>query len=214
MSFEERRHRLGLDRAETSKPLSALLVDRHVLGGLAILMTCLGLLAGWQKGLFPTGETGLPKGEFSLPAIEGLRRPDGRVVPGVSERDFAGQVTVVNVWAAWCPYCRGEHADLMGYSRTKRVRFVGIDYRDEMSAAQDYLRREGFPTTWSASTPRARSPASGRAGRTDDLRHRPPGQGGRTADGRAGPRPHPPRTAARHRRRPGEHALNCCRTPH
>jgi DsbE subfamily thiol:disulfide oxidoreductase len=144
MSFEDRKQRLGLAQPKP-KPLLALFGDRHVLAGVGVLLACLAVLVAWQKGLIRTGEAGLPQGSFSLPAIEDLRRPDGRVVPGVSERDFVGQVTVVNVWAAWCPYCRGEHADLMRYAQTKTVRLVGIDYQDDMVAARDYLTRDGNP---------------------------------------------------------------------
>jgi cytochrome c biogenesis protein CcmG/thiol:disulfide interchange protein DsbE len=144
MSYEERRQRLGFGPTPT-KPLTALVTDRHVVAGIVLLLCCLAAAFALPRGLLGAGHARLPRDAFSLPAIDGLRRGDGRPVPGVSERDFVGQVTVVNVWAAWCPYCRGEHADLMRYARMKTVRLVGIDYRDDMGAARDYLTREGNP---------------------------------------------------------------------
>lgn len=144
MSYEERRRRLGFDPPDR-KTLAELLLDRHVLAAVVFLSGLLAALYGLANGLPRLGGARLPEGAFSLAAIEGLRNSDGRPVPGVSERDFTGQVTVVNVWAAWCPYCRGEHADLMRYARKKSVRLVGVDYQDDMSAARDYLTREGNP---------------------------------------------------------------------
>ncbi|MHB2168031.1 TlpA family protein disulfide reductase [Alsobacter sp. R-9] len=101
----------------------------------------LALLAG--RGSARGG--GVPEGDFILPAVEGLRGPDGGPLPGITRRTLTGVVTVMNVWASWCPYCRGEHGTLMAYSRDSRVNFVGVVYRDTPEAVRAYLLGAGVP---------------------------------------------------------------------
>lgn len=56
---------------------------------------------------------------------------------------WAGDVIVVNFWGSWCPPCRAEAGDLQAvYERTKAsgVQFLGVDVKDERSAAQAFQR--------------------------------------------------------------------------
>jgi peroxiredoxin len=54
-----------------------------------------------------------------------------------------GHVVVMNYWGSWCAPCRAEAADLQSvYAdlRSKGVRFIGVNIRDEdESAARDFV---------------------------------------------------------------------------
>lgn len=57
--------------------------------------------------------------------------------------DFTGQVVVLNIWGSWCGPCRAELPGLQQvYDTTKAsgVAVLGIDVRDDRSAAADFVR--------------------------------------------------------------------------
>lgn len=80
----------------------------------------------------------------SLPALPGLSRA-GKEVPGLDSTAFAGQVTLVNVWASWCVPCRDEAPVLMLLAADPRVRLVGMNYKDQPENAIRFLARYGNP---------------------------------------------------------------------
>jgi cytochrome c biogenesis protein CcmG/thiol:disulfide interchange protein DsbE len=87
---------------------------------------------------------GHPAPQTSLPPVAGLLR-DGQPMPGLSTGDFAGNVTVLNVWASWCIPCRDEAPLLMKLAEDKRIRLVGINYKDQPDNARRFLGRFGNP---------------------------------------------------------------------
>ncbi|MFZ2511650.1 MAG: TlpA family protein disulfide reductase [Gordonia sp. (in: high G+C Gram-positive bacteria)] len=80
----------------------------------------------------------------------------GELLDGTSTLNldsYKGQVVVVNVWASWCPPCRKEATELEAvYQETKErgVAFVGINFRDNRSAAKDFAadRRLTYPSIY------------------------------------------------------------------
>jgi cytochrome c biogenesis protein CcmG, thiol:disulfide interchange protein DsbE len=79
-----------------------------------------------------------------LPPVAGLER-NGQPVPGIVPADFKGAVTVLNVWASWCVPCRDEASLLMTLAGDKRIRLVGINYKDQPDNARRFLGRFGNP---------------------------------------------------------------------
>ncbi len=79
-----------------------------------------------------------PAPEFSLPA---LNEP----VKIMSKEDFAGKVWLLNVWASWCVSCRQEHPVFVQFARKNAVTIVGLNYKDDPSAAKQWLAQLGNP---------------------------------------------------------------------
>lgn len=66
-------------------------------------------------------------------------------VPALTDADLrAGQVTLVNFWATWCPPCRAEHPVLLELA-ARGVRVAGVNIRDDDAKATAYLEEDGNP---------------------------------------------------------------------
>jgi cytochrome c biogenesis protein CcmG/thiol:disulfide interchange protein DsbE len=85
-----------------------------------------------------------PVPAFRLAPLEGLTA-GGSPVPGLSNEDLKGRVTVVNVWASWCGPCRQEHPLLVELARDPSIRVVGINQKDNPDNARRFLGTLGNP---------------------------------------------------------------------
>jgi thiol-disulfide isomerase/thioredoxin len=116
------------------------------------------LAVGWAvSGCTTSGEAqganGYITGEGVVTTIAPAEREDvpdvsGPTVDGATAdlADHVGKVAVLNVWASWCPPCRSEADDLVAASRAMPdTPFLGIDVRDERSAAEAFVRTHGVP---------------------------------------------------------------------
>lgn len=91
-----------------------------------------------------------PMPAFVLPD---LIHPETNLTPA----DLPKKPYVLNVWGSWCPTCQLEHPLLMqlakqgqpqGQSQLKQkqpVTLVGINYKDELGDALNYLQQYGNP---------------------------------------------------------------------
>lgn len=60
----------------------------------------------------------------------------------ISLQDFANRILVINIWGQWCAPCRLEIPELekiYQQHRGKNVSLLGINVKDELGLAQDYL---------------------------------------------------------------------------
>ncbi len=92
----------------------------------------------------PSPFIGKPAPAFALPRLDGGAEP-------LSPATMRGRVWVLNVWASWCAPCRDEHPLLVAAARDTGVVLVGLNYKDDPRAAQEWLRRLGDPYLATAS---------------------------------------------------------------
>ena len=101
-------------------------------------------LGAGDPSRIPSALIGRPVPATDLPPLPGFVR-DGQPVPGLSATDFNGNVTLLNVWASWCVPCHDEAPLLMRIAGDKRIRVVGINYKDQPDNARRFLGRYGNP---------------------------------------------------------------------
>ena len=118
-----------------------------------VMFVALGafLFVGLQRNpaYVPSPLIGKPAPEFSLPSLQDAAYP-------ISTKDLAGQSWVLNVWGTWCGGCREEHDTLLAISRTGVVPIIGLDWKDDSTAAKEWLRQLGNPYAAVAFDPEGR----------------------------------------------------------
>ncbi|MCB1508938.1 MAG: DsbE family thiol:disulfide interchange protein [Hyphomicrobiaceae bacterium] len=102
------------------------------------------LSSGRDPQALPSTLIGQPAPHTALPALEGLGGPAGPV-PGFDTADFAGRVTILNVWASWCGPCRQEHPLLMRLAERGDITLTGVNYKDDPENARRFLGALGNP---------------------------------------------------------------------
>ena len=91
------------------------------------------------KGLYldprelPSALLNKPMPEFELTSVTDPSRK-------LTVDDFKGDIALVNVWATWCPTCKEEHA-FLNQLASQGVTIYGINYKDDLTKANDWLRR-------------------------------------------------------------------------
>lgn len=102
----------------------------------AILVALLAIGLTLNPRLVPSPLIDKPAPEFELPLL--LKQGS------FSQKDFLGQVTLLNVWASWCFACRQEHEVVKQLARNG-VRIIGFNYKDEPDDAKNWLKKLGNP---------------------------------------------------------------------
>jgi len=98
------------------------------------------LFVGLQRDprYVPSPLIGKPAPQFSLPSLQDASYP-------VSTQELLGQPWVLNVWGTWCGGCRQEHDTLLAIARQNEVPMIGLNWKDDNAAAQQWLRQLGNP---------------------------------------------------------------------
>jgi len=107
-----------------------------LLFGIIAVFLALGLKLDPRE--VPSPLIGKPAPGFSLPSLDDPQKM-------VSNEDFKDKVWLFNVWATWCVSCRAEHETLVSLDKQTDVPIVGLDWKDETAAAQQWLQSLGNP---------------------------------------------------------------------
>src|SRR5262245_21573767 len=98
----------------------------------------IGVRHSLDKSTMVSALLGKPAPSFELPIL-------GQPEHVFSSKQFAGRPWVMNVWGTWCVECRNEHETLLAIAGKNAVPLVGLNWRDEDDAANEWLRQLGNP---------------------------------------------------------------------
>ncbi|MGL4490645.1 MAG: DsbE family thiol:disulfide interchange protein [Rhizobiaceae bacterium] len=127
-----------MDPKPATKPNYFVFVPIIAFLGLAAIFAS-QLLSGKDNTVVPSALVGKPAPITELPPL------DPAAPKGISTADFAGRVTVLNVFASWCVPCREEHPVLIEMAKDKRFTLVGFNYKDATENATRFLAELGNP---------------------------------------------------------------------
>ena len=113
-------------------------------------------LGAGDPARIPSALIGRSVPQTDLPPVAGLVQ-DGKPLPGLAAADFKNNVTLVNVWASWCVPCHDEVPFLNELAKDKRVRLVGINYKDQADNARRFIGRHGNPFAAVGADPNGRA---------------------------------------------------------
>ncbi len=63
----------------------------------------------------------------------------------ISHKEFGNEPMIVNFFATWCKPCRDEHVYIKNFSKEKKVKVIGINYKDDPEKAIKWLKEFGNP---------------------------------------------------------------------
>ncbi len=63
----------------------------------------------------------------------------------ISSKEFGGEIVLVNFFATWCKPCRDEHEYIKLFSKEKKIKIIGINYKDNPKKAKQWLKDLGNP---------------------------------------------------------------------
>jgi cytochrome c biogenesis protein CcmG/thiol:disulfide interchange protein DsbE len=97
-----------------------------------------------DPSIIPSPLIDKPAPAFNLPLLDDLETSMGT-------EDLKGQVVMLNVWASWCVACRAEHPLLVELGKSNIVDMYGLNYKDEVVDAHQWLAVWSDPYTKSFS---------------------------------------------------------------
>jgi len=63
----------------------------------------------------------------------------------ISSKEFGNEITLVNFFATWCKPCRDEHVYILRLLNKKKLKIIGINYKDNPKKAIKWLKELGNP---------------------------------------------------------------------
>ncbi len=62
----------------------------------------------------------------------------------ITEQDLQGPA-LINVFGSWCPACYHEHRYLMELAANSDITIYGLNYKDELDKALEFIEQQGNP---------------------------------------------------------------------
>jgi cytochrome c biogenesis protein CcmG/thiol:disulfide interchange protein DsbE len=109
-----------------------------VLLGLFGAIAWIGLSPNRDPSALPSALLGKPVPAVNLATLDPASG-------SLTNRDFAGKVTVVNFFASWCLPCKAEHPLLFRLAKDYHVPVYGIAFQDQTADTARYIQEMGSP---------------------------------------------------------------------
>lgn len=128
------------------RPFGWLVLPAVLFGFIAILFA-FALTPGKDPSRLPSVFIGKPAPAYAFAAVPDL----GTIAPPVNGFDEKalgkgpGKVTVLNFFASWCAPCVDEHPQLIALGKLPGVTMIGVNVKDDPTAARQFLNRYGNP---------------------------------------------------------------------
>ena len=63
----------------------------------------------------------------------------------ISSEHFGNEIIIVNFFATWCKPCLDEHKFIKSFYNTKKIKIIGINYKDDPKKTIKWLKKLGNP---------------------------------------------------------------------
>ena len=112
-----------------------------------LVISILGVLVLTPKTAKPPVNTNIPIGvqvgnrapDFTLDRLDGKGQ--------ITLSSYLGQKPVwVNIWATWCPPCRGEMPEMqqVWQQHKDKIEILGVDFQETSDKVKDYVTQGGY----------------------------------------------------------------------
>lgn len=93
-----------------------------------------------DPALMPSALLNKPLPTFEYPSLD---NEDIKL----NNKEFIGKISLLNVWATWCPNCLLEHEMMTKIANSNLVKVYGLNYKDSQQDAKAWLMQHGNPYT-------------------------------------------------------------------
>ena len=112
---------------------------------LSIFLVFIVIFIIFYKGLQNTNiYTPNSKSSFEVPSVS-VRLFNSNEIVNTLEIFSSDKFYLLNIWSSWCVPCRQEHSILMELTKSDNLKVIGINYKDTIKNANNFLKELGNP---------------------------------------------------------------------
>lgn len=102
-----------------------------------VALLFVGIQRAPNKSVIASPLIGKPAPQFELPVLGSAET--------FANESMRGRWYLLNVWGTWCAECRREHDMLLEIASSGEIPIVGLNWKDDPAAAQQWLEQLGNP---------------------------------------------------------------------
>ena len=112
---------------------------------LSIVLVFIIIFIIFYKGLQNTNiYTPDVKSSFEVPSVS-VKLFNSNEIVNTLEIFSSDKFYLLNIWSSWCVPCRQEHSILMELTKNDNLKVIGINYKDTIKNANNFLKELGNP---------------------------------------------------------------------